>query len=214
LVIILFDGLESGPATRLRRVTGPDQIERGAIDMADAITPEIVPARKLLTQETLKEILHYDTVTGIFTWLERKDACQWNSRYAGKTAGSPNDRYVRMNIRGRIYYGHQLAWLYMTGEFAIPGVDHEDTDTLNNRWSNLRLATKSQNGANRGMAASNKSGFKGVIWDKARGKWKAQIGSKGKRRSAHIGRFDTPEEAHAAYCEVARELHGEFVRTE
>lgn len=54
----------------------------------------------------------------------------------------------------------------------------------------------------------NNSGFKGVAWSKAAGKWQAYITANRKRR--HLGLFDTPEDGYAAYCESARKLHGEF----
>lgn len=91
-------------------------------------------------------------------------------------------------------------------------VDHIDGNGLNNARSNLRLATRSQNQANRGMSKNNKSGYKGVCYDKKGNKWTASIGHKGKRYA--IGRYNTPEEAHEAYKAKAKELFGEFSRFE
>jgi hypothetical protein len=87
-------------------------------------------------------------------------------------------------------------------------VDHIDGDGLNNRRNNLRVATSAQNGRNRGAQRNNTSGYKGVGWDKSRQKWTAQIKVNGKQK--HLGRFDTPEAAHKAYCEAADRLHGKF----
>ena len=89
--------------------------------------------------------------------------------------------------------------------------DHVDGDGLNNRRSNLRLATKTENNRNARRSVRNTSGFKGVSWDKPRRKWRADIKVSG--RSKHVGYFDTPKAAHAAYCEAATRLHGEFART-
>jgi hypothetical protein len=89
-------------------------------------------------------------------------------------------------------------------------VDHVDLDTLNNRRSNLRIATRSQNGANRSALANNQSGYKGVY---RRGKylrWSASIRQDG--RLLHIGRYASPEDAARAYDAKARELFGEFAR--
>ena len=86
--------------------------------------------------------------------------------------------------------------------------DHIDGNGLNNRRNNLRLATKAQNNRNRKINASSKSGYKGVDYKK--NKWRARI-SDG-QRSIHLGYFSTPEEAYAAYCEAAKEIHGEFAR--
>lgn len=90
-------------------------------------------------------------------------------------------------------------------------VDHKDGDGLNNRRSsNLRAATKSQNMHNSGLFKNNKSGIKGVTFDKESGKWKAHIAVHGKQNT--IGRYDTLELAYQARCEASKRLHGEFAR--
>lgn len=106
---------------------------------------------------------------------------------------------------------HQLAWLLSHDEWPPRNIDHIDMDRANNRLSNLRLATPSQNGANRGRQKNNSSGLKGVAWNKGAKRWRAQIKANGKRR--HLGYFDTAEEAHAAYQEAAASLFGDFART-
>lgn len=87
-------------------------------------------------------------------------------------------------------------------------VDHIDGDGLNNRRSNLRLATHSQNGKNQKTPSNNTSGIKGVKWDKERKKWYASI--KIEKKSKFIGRFNRIDEAQQAYREAALELFGEF----
>ena len=89
-------------------------------------------------------------------------------------------------------------------------VDHKGTDRLNNRRENFRIATKSQNGFNRGKNRNNTSGFKGVSWKRHLGKWVAQIHIGGKNH--YLGLFERPEDAAAAYADAAREHHGEFAR--
>lgn len=91
-------------------------------------------------------------------------------------------------------------------------VDHIYGDTLDNRRSQIRLATHSQNAINRYMRSDNTSGFKGVSWDKKQNKWRAQIMKFGKRHT--LGRRDTAEEAYSLYCDAAIELYGEFARFE
>jgi hypothetical protein len=91
-------------------------------------------------------------------------------------------------------------------------VDHEDSDGLNNRRGNLRVATKMQNMRNRRIHRNNKSGFKGVFLVKARGNWVAQITINCQQK--YLGTFASPEEAHAAYCRASEKYHGEFGRTE
>ena len=89
-------------------------------------------------------------------------------------------------------------------------IDHIDGDGLNNRRSNLRIATVSQNRKNKRLIATNTSGLKGARQHRKGGKWIAQIMSDGKKY--HIGMFDTKEAAHSAYMDAAKRLHGEFVR--
>lgn len=90
-------------------------------------------------------------------------------------------------------------------------VDHKNGDGLDNRTENLRPAAKDQNQFNRGKQRNNSSGFKGVSWQKQKGRWQAQIRANGKTR--HLGLFHDPKEAHAAYVAAAERLHGEFARS-
>jgi hypothetical protein len=87
--------------------------------------------------------------------------------------------------------------------------DHIDGNGLNNRRTNLRVATNSENMRNRGAPTNNTSGFKGVS-AVSNGKWSAKI--KLKYKLYYIGSFDTPEAAHAAYVAASELLHGEFAR--
>jgi hypothetical protein len=91
-------------------------------------------------------------------------------------------------------------------------VDHIDGNGLNNRRSNLRHATNSQNQHNQSVNSVNKSGFKGVSWHKKRGMWQARIRANKKR--IWLGNYICVKEAHAAYCEASARLHGEFSRVE
>jgi len=86
--------------------------------------------------------------------------------------------------------------------------DHVDRDIHHNVRSNLRLATNSQNNRNRGRFRNNTSGYKGVHWDKLRGKWQAQAYSDGHRK--HLGHFDKKEDAAIAYNDFVKEHYGEF----
>lgn len=91
-------------------------------------------------------------------------------------------------------------------------VDHRNRNGLDNTRANLRLATHSQNMGNQQRRKDNKSGFKGVSYNRARGKWQAHIMIH--KKSIYLGLFTTPEEAHAAYCAAAKEHFGEFARTQ
>ena len=89
-------------------------------------------------------------------------------------------------------------------------VDHINRDTLDCRRSNLRPATGHQNRRNQGRRVTNRSGHKGVNWHKAANKWQARIQTD--RGRLDLGRFDSLDEAVAAYAKAAIEHHGEFAR--
>lgn len=161
----------------------------------------------MLTAERLRQVLHYDPATGIFTWRVRTSS----RAAAGSRAGfSRKDGYRLIGIDGEIYLEHRLAWLYVKGEWPEKDIDHEDVDPSNNRFGNLRPATHSQNHCNKKTPANNTSGFKGVSWNKKDRVWQALIKLRGK--SHYLGGFGDPAEAHAAYCAASAKLHGEFGR--
>jgi hypothetical protein len=162
-----------------------------------------VRKRPRLTRARLRELLHYNPQTGEFRWHIRSG----NEVRLGDSAG-----YVQISIRRRTYRAHQLAWFYMTGRWCRPTIDHRDGDSTNNRWSNLRRATQSQNNANRRRPRQNTSGFKGVYLCRTSGKWCARVRRNG--RAISLGYYSTPQAAHAAYVAAARKLYGEFARME
>lgn len=90
-------------------------------------------------------------------------------------------------------------------------IDHIDGDGLNNRRSNLRFATPSQNMQNKRKKANGTSRFKGVSWDKSHNKWRSQIRLNGVVYK--LGTFDDEELAHKAYCIASAKFHGEFGKT-
>lgn len=160
-----------------------------------------------LIQETLKKLLHYEPETGRWTWLVTKT----NSTPAGSLAGAKRlDNYIHIRIDGKFYYAHRLAWFYMTGEWPKAHIDHLDGNPSDNRWANLREATRSQNLANARKPKTNTSGFKGVFWHNAGQRWCSQITAEGKH--IHLGLFSSKEDAHKAYAEAAIRYHGEFAR--
>jgi hypothetical protein len=99
----------------------------------------------------------------------------------------------------------------MTGKFPSDEINHRDGDITNNRWANLRSIDRSQKLYNRGKQLNNSVGFKGVTFHKARRKFQAEIQAAGHHR--YLGYFDTPEQAHHAYCRAARQMHGKYMRT-
>lgn len=178
-----------------------------------------MPKARQITQQRLKELLLYDPETGIFTWRERLTGYKgwdvrytkgWNSRYAGKPAGTIKEGYVVICVEGSLCRAHHLAFLWMTGRMP-PIVDHEDLDRSNNRWRNLREATYTQNFANTNNRRTNTSGIKGVTWNRATSSWRAKI--QVNKRMLHLGLFPTREQAAAAYAAAAVTYFGAFART-
>jgi len=166
-------------------------------------------SRNELTAERLRELLHYDPETGVFT---RRVAIGRHGRWGvGSPAGSISKHhgYVEVGIEGRGYLAHRLAFLYMLGRWPEPEGEHRDLDKTNNRWSNLREATDWQNKGNRASRADNILGLKNVYWSERDRKWIADVRAKGKR---WWGYFDTPGQAHNAACEVSKKYFGEYAR--
>ena len=164
----------------------------------------------MLTQETLRALLHYDPESGQFTWLVNRGSRARKGNVAGRITTHSGPFYREIIICRRVYQAHRLAFLYLTGAWPIGNVDHWDMNGLNNRWANLRVATLSQNAANTGRYLTNTSGFKGVTMHRQSGRWQAQIKQHGK--SIYLGLFNDPAVAHAVYVAKARELFGEFAR--
>jgi HNH endonuclease/AP2 domain len=178
------------------------------------MAPKTLPPRELLRQ-----LLDYDPATGIFTWKPRpremfatkRGFSVWNARFTGKPAGgslSTGHVLIRFKSNGGGYLAHRLAWLLVYGEPVPPGIDHWDCNPLNNRISNLRAATQSQNTANAGMRSDNSTGAKGVRRHKE--KYTARITCEG--TNFYLGIYDTVEEAAAVYREAAIRLYGKFAR--
>ena len=133
------------------------------------------------------------------------------NRAVGDEAGhiGPNGyRHIRIDYESHL--AHRIAWLYINGEWPPDQIDHINTDKLDNRISNLRPATASLNGSNRGPDRDNRTGLKGVYYNQAAKRWMAQI--RCQKKSHYLGLHDTPEEAHAAYIKAAKRLFGEFAR--
>jgi hypothetical protein len=157
-----------------------------------------------LTQARLKELLHYDADTGVFTWI--KSGIGRSSSLIAGGLQKTGSRHIKINNKS--YQAHRLAWLYIEGEFSSKMIDHINGIRDDNRWINLRTATRQENCYNRGKQLNNKSGYKGVSWNNSRSKWVAQIVINGKKK--HLGLFIAKEQAYYSYCEAAKKFHGEF----
>lgn len=155
----------------------------------------------------LREVLAYDPETGRLTW---RVAINSRAPAGSEVSCRDKDGYIRLKLDGVYLRAHRVIWAMVKGRWPKIDIDHEDRDHANNRWLNLREANKTQNRANSKLLNTNTSGLKGVTWVKSRRKWQAQISVK--RKHIHLGRFDTPEAAHAAYAAAAKKHFGEFAR--
>lgn len=157
----------------------------------------------MITQKTLKEVLHYNPDTGAFTWIKSNSP----RTVSGILAGNKHyEGYIRISLNNKDYLAHRLAWLYMFGSMPKNQIDHINGNRGDNRISNLRESSRHQNQGNqRNPHSSNTSGFMGVYFDKVRNKFVATISINGKNKN--LGRFKTPEEAHQVYLEAKRKHH-------
>ena len=158
-------------------------------------------AHSNITVERLREVLHYDPVTGVFTWKTRTGP----RNKPGMTANARSVRgYFDITIDGRKYVSHRLAWLYMHGEWPKGEIDHINGRRDDNRWSNLRDVSRALNMQNRRTASSlNSTKLLGVSRHGAR--WRARIQVDGVVQ--RLGTYDSPEAAHEAYLLAKRQLH-------
>jgi hypothetical protein len=150
----------------------------------------------------LRSIMDYNSETGELFWKRG-----WRK---GRRAGCYSKEYVEIWVDNASYKGHRLVWLWVHGAWPSREIDHIDCNGRNNRISNLRIATRSENCANTRRYVSNSSGFKGVDFHKRTGKFRARI--RKDRSLHHLGFFETPEEAFAAYSEAAKHRFKDFAR--
>lgn len=150
----------------------------------------------MITAEELRLFLDYDPLTGDFVWIKSTGKRNFKGFIAGRTDARG---YRGINIKGRKYAAHRLAWLWMTGEWPSAQIDHIDRNPGNNRFSNLRDVSGSTNCRNRKpVEFAHKGKTKGITYHKKRKKWQATICLPGSR-NLYLGLFSTPEEASAAY---------------
>lgn len=153
----------------------------------------------------LRDLVHYDPKTGVFTLRVgvshiRKAGCRIDvARHGERSSG-----YKAVNLFGRRFLAHRMAWAIHFGEWPSHPVDHINGDRSDNRIANLRRATNATNAQNQRVHHTrSKTGVMGVHVDK--GRYRAQITVN--RSTVHIGTFNTAEEAHAAYLEAKRKYH-------
>lgn len=171
-------------------------------------TPRLAP--KQLPDGTISISLGHDKTTVVDSDDGDLSRLRWRAREDGNTHYAEG---VTHPILGAKYCSiHRVILERMLGRFLLPSerCDHIDGNGLNNRRENLRLATLGQNQQNRRRNKNSTSKYKGVSWHVRVKKWQARIGIDCCR--VHLGYFDTPEAAYAAYCEAAKRYHGDFAR--
>jgi hypothetical protein len=167
----------------------------------------------------LRECFDADFEAGALTWRarpgehfpNRRAWNTWNVRYAGRPAlAAPDGKGSRggvLTFNGRTYRlrAHRVAWALATGAWPVAEIDHKNGDTSDNRFANLREATRAEIIQNAAPRSDNTSGVQGVYWNKQYRKWQVQITVKGRRKD--LGRFGTLESARAAYLKAKARLH-------
>lgn len=155
--------------------------------------------------DRLQELLSYDSETGILRWKVKPA----KNIAVGSVAGHLSKAgYVQVGIDGKLYFGHRIAWALYYNEQPPKMIDHINENKGDNRIENLRSATNAENMRNMGKTKRNSTGFKGVTYNKKLKKYVASIGYN--MKSIYLGLYNSAEEAHAAYCKAAKELHGPF----
>jgi hypothetical protein len=159
----------------------------------------------MISYKEAAEILSYDQNSGVLRWKVK--TCK--KVIINSIAGTARDgEYVVVRVNKRLYYAHRLAWLLSFGSWPNSQIDHKDHNRSNNRLSNLRLASASENQANRPRPTNNTTGVKGVIWDARKNKFVAQLREGSKH--IHVGYFDKIAEAKKAVEQARTKLHREF----
>lgn len=156
--------------------------------------------------EVLARAFRYDPESGTLHRIQAAGRRAPVGPCGRKTAAG----YLVVRVWPGRFYVHRIAFKLMTGKDPDGEIDHANGDKSDNRWRNLRLASRSQNAAN-AVRQVGRSGLRGAIYCRQTRRWIARATKEG--RGVHLGRFNTPEEAHAAFASATVQLHGEFART-
>lgn len=169
--------------------------------------------RPLPSQGYLKSRFDYDPETGVLTWRDREGddpkVKSWNTRYAGKPAGTRwkknagRQSSLVVSINKQLCQAHRVIWMMATGEQPIE-VDHINGDATDNRWGNLRNISHARNMRNLKKKKNNTSGVTGVLVDKKTGKYIARIQFNNKQ--IRIGTFTCIKAAEEALIAKRVEL--------
>lgn len=168
-----------------------------------------------MTADKVRALFAYDPSSGLLRWNVRpasdfpstRVAKIWNTRFAGRDAGSTDHHgYREIGVDNRAFKAHRLVWLWVTGEWPSGDIDHLDGNRLNNQFTNLRDVARRVNCENRRSVRSDSgTGLLGAHFHKASQLFHACIKAQGTKHS--LGYFKTAEAAHAAYVNAKRQLH-------
>ena len=160
-----------------------------------------------------KDMTTINLTKGKTSEIDEADVDLLSYRWYCFSGGRSTTPYAVRKVNGKMTFLHRVIMERAIGRHLLSCevVDHIDGDGLNNRLSNLRVASRRQNSMNRRRGTNNTSGYVGVYWDKHSHKWRSDIHPNGKR--VYIGRFDDPIDAAIAHDNVARQFYGEFART-
>jgi hypothetical protein len=151
---------------------------------------------ELITAARARELFDYNPENGELRWKvsdRGRTGCIAGWVWRNNRGKTTSYRYVEVGNKG--YPAHRLIWLMMTGEWPDPLIDHINRDGLDNRWTNLRVATAAINASNRGLRSDNKSGMPSVSWNRSRRMWHVNV---------HVGYFSSKEAANDAATATRR----------
>jgi len=158
-------------------------------------------AKADLTAARLRELLHYDAESGVFSWL---GVAPHSRRKPGSSPPTNAKGYCILRVDGEKHLAHRLAYLYAHGRWPDGHVDHINGNKRDNRIDNLRAVTCSLNNQNiRQARRHSKTGILGVRKEGNGFTARLKVGGK----SLHIGSFPTAEQAYTAYVQAKRRLH-------
>src|SRR5262252_2696367 len=165
--------------------------------------------------ELVRDLFSYKKSTGELIW---RVAPKWGVKIGDRAGTIHTDEkgYVcrQIGYKRKIYIASHLIWAWMTGEWPKHSIDHRNNDPLDDRWENLREANQTEQMQNIRRHRDNKTGYKG-IWHQAgrehrdgkNYRWQMMVNGK---RIYSSERFQTAEEAYAAYCVAVKKYHGDF----
>lgn len=173
--------------------------------------------RRDFSQEYLRECFDYDPESGALVWKHRPvshfkneaGAVSFNSRFAGRPVTNVGKNgYITMSICDHPYLAHRVIWKLVTGRDPVEMIDHIDGNRANNRWENLREATRQQNCMNRTVGSKSATGVSGVRFEPKTGRYIVAVSVR--NRSVHVGCFDTLDDAIVARKNALALHYGEF----